>query len=48
MLCDDLVGQDGEAEVGGRPKREGMYVYLEPIHHIVQEKLTQHCKETVL
>ena len=48
MLCDDLAGQDGEAGVGGRPKREGMYVYLELIHRIVQEKLTQHCKETVL
>ena len=34
MLCDDLG-------VGGRLRREGAYVYIEP-------KLIQHCKEVVL
>ena len=27
-----------------RRKREGIYVYIQPIHFIVQQKLTQHCK----
>ena len=30
--------------VGRRRKREGIYVYIQPIHFIVQQKLTQHCK----
>ena len=34
--------------VGGRSKREGIYVYTELIHCIVQQKLAQHCKETML
>ena len=29
---------------GGRLKREGMYVYIELIQVVVQQKLTQHCK----
>jgi len=35
-------------EVGGRLKREGIYVYLELIHIVVQQKLTQHCKVIIL
>ena len=30
--------------MGGRSKREGIYVYIELIHIAVQQKLTQHCK----
>ena len=33
--------------VGGRLKREEMYVYMWPIHIVVQQKLTQHCKAIV-
>ena len=29
---------------GGRSEREGMYVYLELIHAVVQQKQRQHCK----
>ena len=31
------------AGVGGRLKREGMYVYIQLIHFIVQQKPRQHC-----
>lgn len=27
-------------EVGGRPKREQIYVYMQMIHEVVQQKLT--------
>ena len=30
--------------VGERSKREGIYVYIELIHFIMQRKLTQHSK----
>ena len=42
MLCDDPEGSDGVG-VGGRFKRQGIYVYLQLIH-FVRQKLTQHCK----
>ena len=45
MLCDDGAGGLG---VGGRPEREGMYVHLQLIHFVVQQKLTQHCKAVIL
>ena len=38
MLCGDL---------NGRSKREGIYAYIQLIHFIVQQKLTQHCKATI-
>ena len=41
VLCDDLEGWNGR--MGGRLKREGMYVYTWLIHDVVQQKLT-HCK----
>ena len=47
MLCVDLDEWDGGG-VGGRFKREGIYVYIELIHFSVQKKLTQHCKATLL
>ena len=40
VLCDDLDGWDGGG-VGGRSKRE-------LIRFLVQQKLTQHCKEIIL
>ena len=46
VLCDDLDGW-GEV-VGGRLRREGTYVYIWLIHFVVQQKLTQHCKATIL
>ena len=39
MLCDDLEGL-GWAVVGGRLKRERIYVNLRLIHIVVQQKLT--------
>lgn len=33
---------------GGRSEREGMYVYLELIHAVVQQKQRQHCKAITL
>ena len=44
MLCDDLDGWGGEWRVGGRPRREGIYVYIQLIHFIVLQELIQHCK----
>ena len=45
MLCGDLDGWD--VGVGGRAKRDGIYVYIQLVHFIVQQKLTQHCKATI-
>jgi len=42
VLCDAPEGRKGR--VGGRLKREGMYVYLWLIHVVVTQKVTQHCK----
>ena len=39
MLCDDLEGWDGGG-VGGRNRREGIYVNIQLIHFIVHWKLT--------
>ena len=47
MLYDDLEGWDGVV-VGGRLKKEGTCVYVRLIHFIAQQKLTQHCKATLL
>ena len=33
----------GEMGVGGRLKREGIYVYTWLIHNVLQQKVTQHC-----
>ena len=41
MLCDDLEGWDGKW-VGGRLKKGGIYVYLQMIHAVVQQKPPQH------
>ena len=34
--------------MGRKSKEEGMYVHMWLIHFAVQQKLTQHCKATVL
>ena len=47
VLCVDLEG-GMEGGVGGKLKREGIYVYLRLIHVAVQQKLTQHCKIIIL
>ena len=47
MLCDDLEGWDAVVE-GGRLKKEGICVYVWLIHFIAQQKLTQHCRATIL
>ena len=46
MLCDELDGWDGGGE-GRRPKREGMYVYIQLIHFVIQKKLLQYYKATI-
>ena len=33
--------------VGGRLKEEGIYVSLQLIHFVVQQKLTQQCKAII-
>ena len=49
MLCDHLEGWDRE---GGRETQEGgdmgIYVYVQLIYFVVQQKLTQHCKTIIL
>ena len=45
MLCDDL--ERWNLGVGGRLKREGMYVSMWLIHVVVQQKLMQHCKAII-
>ena len=42
-----LDGGDGGG-VGERSKTEGMYVYIELVHFVVQQKPTQHCKARIL
>ena len=48
MLCDDLDRRDGVEGWGGRSKREETHVYIQLIHFIVQQKLTEHCKAIIL
>ena len=44
MLCDHLEGWDRE---GGRETQEGgdmgICVYIQVIHFVIQQKLTEHC-----
>ena len=46
MLCDDLEGWDGMG-LGGRPRREGIYIYIQLIHFIVQQRLMQRGKAII-
>ena len=41
MLWSDLEGWDG-GKVGGRSMREGLYIYIQLIYFLVQQKPTQH------
>ena len=36
VLCGNLNGWDGGSRVGGSFKREGIYVYIQQIHLVVQ------------
>ena len=45
VQCSVINQKHGMVGVGGRCKREGLYVCLQLIHFIVQQKLTQHCKK---
>ena len=46
MLCDDLEGWD-RGEDGERLKTEEIHVYLQLVHIVVQQKLTQHYNEII-
>ena len=46
-LAWSLTGGTG-VQVGGRLKKEGIHVYLGPIHLAVQQKPTQHSKAITL
>ena len=35
-------------ELGGRSQREGIYVYIQLTAFITQQKLTRHCRATIL
>ena len=49
MFCGDLDGWDGAVgREGGRSKRERIYVYIQLIHFVMYQKLTQPCKATTL
>ena len=49
MLCDHLEGLDRE---GRRETQEGgdmgIYVYVQLIHFVIQQKLTHRCKAIIL
>ena len=45
-VCGDLDGWD--REVGGRSKRNGIYVYIYLVHFVVQQKPIQHCRAAKL
>ena len=43
-----MTWRGGVGWEGGRLQREGMYVYTQLIHTVVQKELTQHCKAIIL
>ena len=45
VLYEDLEGGDGR--VGARLRREVIHAFLQLIHIVVQQKLTQLCKATL-
>ena len=47
VLCEDLEGWDW-GRVGGRSKREGLYVYIQLIHLVIKQKLMQHYRVIIL
>ena len=46
--CSVTTQMGGMQGVGGRSKREVILFYIQLIHFIVQQKLTQHCKAIML
>ena len=48
MLCVDLEEEHGGGVVGGRVKREEIYVYLWLIYVVVWQKPIQHCKAIII
>ena len=49
MLCDHLEGWDREGERESQEVGDmGIYVYVQLIHFVIQQKLTQHCKAIIL
>lgn len=44
VRCNDLEGWNGR---GGRLKREGVYVHIQLIQVVVQQKLRQCCKAII-
>ena len=44
----DLEGWDDAGKARRRLKRKGIYVYVQGISVVVQQKLTQQCKATIL
>ena len=45
VLCDDLEGWDGRRR---EAREEGVYVHIQWVHFIVQQKPTQHSKPITL
>ena len=39
MLCDDVEGWDWGGWVGERLKKKRIYVYIQLIHFVIQQKL---------
>ena len=48
ILCDDPEGWDREDGREAQEGHMGIYVYLQLIHFVVQQKITQHCKAIIL
>lgn len=47
MLCDKLERWDG-GQMGGGSKSERIYAYIWLIGFVVQQRLTEHCKASIL
>ena len=47
--CSVMTQRGGMGKaLGRRLKKDGIYVYIQLIHFVVQQKLTQHCKAIIL
>ena len=47
VLSNNLEGWD-RGGMGRTSQREGIYVHVELIHAVIQQRLTQHCKALIL
>jgi len=45
--CEDLESWDVRGSGSGAQEGGDIYIYLELIHAVVQQKLTQHCKAII-